>query len=642
MNHFARRNRGLGLAALLSLWAWLAPASAPAVEELAKGLVVLRGPVNGVLLERGGKRLAVYGDPREQPASADTVLFTHHRRDVVWAGRALVAAGAKAVVPAEEAGLFTEVSRFWSEFDRKRFHDYAQQSTKILGGSLPVARSVRAGESLDWEGLPLKVLASPGYTRGAVSYLLELDGLRLAFTGDLIYGDGRLFDLYSLQDAIPEAKIGGYHGYAGRLGDLLNSLRQLAGAKPDLIVPARGPVIRDPAQSIERLIARIQALYRNYLSIDALRWYFRDEHILAKARRILGPDAKVDWMPMAETKQDLPAWIVPIDNCRLLLSADKAGFLVDCGGEQIINRLKELQAAGKLASVEHVFITHYHDDHTDGVAKLVELVGATVHASPANWDILEHPGAYRLPCLTANPIQVSGRAANGARWRWKEFEMALYYFPGQTLHHDALLVKKDGAEQVLLVGDSFTPSGVDDYCLLNRNWLQEDRGYFYCLDLVRRAAPEAWLINQHVGPAFRFSSGQLDRMAETLKRRISLLRDLLPWDDPNFGLDESWARFYPYARAVRGGETMKLSLRIMNHSPAERMFAVRVHAPGGWKVDLAKPNPVRICAREEGAVEVHVTVPKDAAAGVHLLTADVSWADWELREWTEAMVTVRD
>ena len=74
----------------------------------------------------------------------------------------------------------------------------------------------------------------------------------------------------------------------------------------------------------------------------------------------------------------------------------------------------------------------------------------------------------------------------GSHWRWKEFEMTLYYFPGQTLQHDALLVKKDTGEQFFFIGDSFTPSGIDDYCLLNRNLLHEGTGYLFCLQHVKR------------------------------------------------------------------------------------------------------------------------------------------------------------
>jgi len=76
------------------------------------------------------------------------------------------------------------------------------------------------------------------------------------------------------------------------------------------------------------------------------------------------------------------------------------------------------------------------------------------------------------------------------KMRWKEFTFTFHYFPGQTIYHDALLVEKDNAEKIFFIGDSFTPSGIDDYCLLNRNFLHESMGYFYCLNLLRKIPPE--------------------------------------------------------------------------------------------------------------------------------------------------------
>ncbi len=400
--------------------------------------------------------------------------------------------------------------------------------------------------------------------------------------------------------------------------------------------------MRNPQEVINALIDRIQKLYANYLSIDAHRYYSGDDRFIEKGRRVLGADAKIQWLPSAETVAPLPSWIVPIDNSRLILSSDRTGFLVDCGSQHIIDELKKLQTAGRLKEIEHLFITHYHDDHTDQASKLVELCGPTVHASRQNWDILEHPAAYRMPCLTKNPLHVSGRAESGFRWQWKEFQMTLYYFPGQTLYHDALLVTKDSGEQYFFIGDSFTPSGIDDYCLLNRNLLHEGMGYFACLNLVKRTAPNAMLINQHVGPAFRFSGPQIDRMLDVLRDRVKLLGDLVPWDDPNFGIDEGWARFYPYGCMTRPGQAITLSLRIFNHSPAEQVFTVKPHLPPGWTLRSITPAAIRIPSLEEGAVEMVIAVPDDATAGTSIVTADLSWGDWELREWTEAMVTVAD
>ena len=91
-------------------------------------------------------------------------------------------------------------------------------------------------------------------------------------------------------------------------------------------------------------------------------------------------------------------------------------------------------------------------------------------------DILEHPEAYRMPCLTPNAIHSVHPMEEGAKQRWNEFEFTYSYFPGQTIYHGGLLAKRDDGQTIFFVGDSFTPSGMDDYCLLNRNFFAPEKG----------------------------------------------------------------------------------------------------------------------------------------------------------------------
>jgi glyoxylase-like metal-dependent hydrolase (beta-lactamase superfamily II) len=107
----------------------------------------------------------IYGNPEQDSQTADTVLFTHHRRDVVWAGRTLVENGARSVVPAREAEQFTQVERFWSNFWDRRYHDYTQQSTRILATPLRVDQTVQEGTELPWQDLKVHVLDTPPAAR---------------------------------------------------------------------------------------------------------------------------------------------------------------------------------------------------------------------------------------------------------------------------------------------------------------------------------------------------------------------------------------------------------------------------------------------------------------------------------------------
>jgi glyoxylase-like metal-dependent hydrolase (beta-lactamase superfamily II) len=342
-------------------------------------------------------------------------------------------------------------------------------------------------------------------------------------------------------------------------------------------------------------------------------------------------------MPLAETLP-LPAPILRLSNSRLILADDRSGFLIDCGGTGIIEELRKLRAAGRLTSVEHVFVTHYHDDHTDALPALVREFGARVHACGSLVDVIERPGDYRLPCLTKDPTPVTAKHLDRDAWRWKEYQMTILDFPGQTLHHNALLVERKGDWSACFVGDSFTPSGIDDYCLQNRNFLREGQGFFRCLDELQRLPAGCFLINEHVEPGFRFSSAQVVQMRETLRQRIPLLAALLPFDDPNFGLDEGWAAWHPYWRTARAGESVKLTLRITNHSPRERVFRAAVRAPEGFRCSEVKP--ARTAAGAEGQLEVTVEVSRAVRTGLHVITADVGWEDGELREWAEAILEV--
>ena len=215
--------------------------------------------------------------------------------------------------------------------------------------------------------------------------------------------------------------------------------------------------------------------------------------------------------------------------------------------------------------------------------------------------------------------------------------MTAYWLPGQTLYHAGLLVEGRGV-RMFFAGDSFTPGGIDDYCLQNRNILHEGQGFFRCLDQLERLPQGCLVLNQHVEPAFRFSSAQIGQMRATLRQRIPLLAEVLPFDEPNYGLDESWAVLHPYWRTVRPGETAELALRITNHSPREQAFRAAIRAPAGFQVGSVTPS--RIGAHKDGALKVTVRVPGDCAPGVHVLVADLGWGDTQLQEWTEAVLEV--
>jgi glyoxylase-like metal-dependent hydrolase (beta-lactamase superfamily II) len=294
---------------------------------------------------------------------------------------------------------------------------------------------------------------------------------------------------------------------------------------------------------------------------------------------------------------------------------------VDCGNARILAEVQK-----RAPKVEGIFITHYHDDHTDHAQAAATALNAKVYASPELGGVLRHPRAYRLPAGTANPITSLELMPEGKRVRWHEFEFTYLYYPGQTLFHGGLLVKKDGGETLFFIGDTFTPSGIDEYCLQNRNLLDDDQGYLYCLRKLREITPAPWLINQHVEPMFRFTSAEIGRMEQTQRDRRKLLAALSPFPHPNFSVDEQWAWFEPYEVRAKPGERLRLSFRLTNHAASPTTFRVNGRAHS-------------LTARESKLVPVELRVPR-AAPALWIAAVPVEVGDLKFTDWAEAIVRV--
>jgi len=605
-------------------------------QQLSRSVCVSSGAVNGASIERYGRKLVVYGDPKEEFEEAEMVLFTHFRRDVIWAGRKLVRAGSQAVAPYRERTFFIDPASFWKDFLQSRYNDMQNQTTKIGISPVKVVHFVRGGESFRWQDLDIKVLSTPGYTRGSVSYIIDIDQLKFAFVGDLIYGDGKIFDLYSFQDSL--GKIGGYHGYAARLGHLVSSLMLIAAEQPDYIIPSRGPVISDP-RSIERLISRVRLVYENYLSVTAYHWYY-PERTEMLSEHVLGSSVGVDRMPYSEVIRDNPpSWCMRFNTSWIVFAEDSSAFLMDCGSQRALDNVLEMKRSGRLKTLDGIFITHYHSDHVTFINEAVKEFGCPLYVTGEVRDILENPSAYHMPCLISDPITDLTVTEDGQKMSWKDYTLTFYYFPGQTLYHDALLFEKENGDAVFFIGDSFTPSGIDDYCLLNRNFLHPGTGYLYCIDLLKKLPEDVLLANQHVDPLFTFSRQQLDYMKNMLNERRIQLNNLFPWDNVNYGIDEQWVRFYPYAQKTNPGEIINFEVKVFNHSDEAKIFILEPNVPEGFDVE-PEISSVTVDPVSEGVKSFRIKIPENVSPGVSLITTDISFENQVLHEWTEAMIEI--
>ena len=630
--HDSKRRAFLkGTAALPLLWAVDGSlrhirAQSDGSEQVLPGLRLLRNSVNSALLERNGKTLLI--DSGELDAAGrgivDWALFTHHHRDQCSSVSRLVRKGTKVAVPFREKMFFDEAHRFWDSADNIIDHRYDfRPHLFTLRESVPVARALQAGHVHDWEGLRFQVLDTPGHTDGSVTYLVEVAGRRVAFTGDLISGPGQIWEIYSLQKRFPGMR-GDYWGFGGAIEELKSSLDRVLEHKPDLLIPSHGVVMADPPTAVNRLKQNLDVLMENYLTTAAWRIYFDSIY----------PKDKPPMFPPLPTVT-YPNWIRHIaSTTKAIVAEDKSVFISDCGHPKAIEELSRLQAAGEIGAVEGIWITHYHDDHTQLVNEAKRRFGAKVYVQREMLDIIENPLAYQMPCLFPESIRVEHPMEHGQTINWKNFKLTAYYFPGQTLYHDGLLAEKDG-QKVFFTGDSFANWGVDDYCSQNRCFTGRNTGYEQCFQILLDTRPDI-LMAAHWGP--------LPVSPEYLKKSMALFRDrqkisdrLFPHKDGNFGTDPCWIRAYPYRQTVFPGSPVEVDARVMNHSADPMKVQVTLNVPEGWKSD-GMTGETQIPARTEGRVRFRATAPLVPNRRRHVLGLSAVIDGRSVGEFAEAIV----
>jgi glyoxylase-like metal-dependent hydrolase (beta-lactamase superfamily II) len=313
---------------------------------------------------------------------------------------------------------------------------------------------------------------------------------------------------------------------------------------------------------------------------------------------------------------------------------------MDVGSRGALQQINSMLKNEEIKSVEGLWVTHYHFDHTDGIPAFQGQFDCSCYTDRRLAEVLVNPTAWRLPCLSPEPIQVHRPMEDGASWTWHEFKMTSYYYPGQTLYHSALLVERDRL-RMLFVGDSHTMSGIDDYCAYNRNWLGRGVGFQYCISLIEKLRP-THIFNCHVQDAFTFTPDEIRFMRQNLDQRESLFGQLVPWDHANYATDASWVRCSPYTQKARPGETVRVEVIVANHSTQPHDASCRAVLPAslgdqdiGWSTKEAPP-------KEESRLEFSFQVPVDATPARYVVPVDIRHGHWHLPQFTEAIVDVPD
>jgi glyoxylase-like metal-dependent hydrolase (beta-lactamase superfamily II) len=610
------------------------------LEKLCEHLYVYHGNINvGILINNGKVLLIDFGDGKIESAlpelnlnDTDLVLFTHHHRDQACGLKQ--SPDMRIGIPAAEAPWFENVEDYWMD-QKYRWHIYTFHPHRLmLTESIRATKYFLEGDTIKWGPALITVLETPGHTDGSVSYIVDVDRQRFIFSGDLIYDKGKISELYSMQRGGDTIGDNGYilldyHAFMGSRKQVISSLSKILEKSPDMLIPSHGNIMHNPVKAVNTLIRRLDKCYKSYAAVTSVKYYY--------GPGVLGEYANLkNKLPYRGEKSSLP-FIRRIGTTSIIIAENKDAFVIDCGYQNVIDAIKKMQSEGEINNVTGLWVTHYHDDHVDAIPEFVRIFGCPVYADINVAKIISNPEAYYLPCISPAATVVTNITESGDSWKWNEFIMTAFHFPGQTLYHGALLVDGRGVK-MLFTGDSFTPSGIDDYCSGNRNLLGKGLGYDYCITLLQNLKP-TYLFNQHLGNPWIFDNKQLRFIKKNLARRVKLFAKLFPWDSPNYGTDEHWVRCYPYQQRAERGSNINIRMDVTNHSSKLKNLICYPEVPITWNLSIASES-IQIPSQTDGSLSFTFKIPEGIVPGFYVIPFSIDYDNWHLAQFKEFLVEI--
>jgi glyoxylase-like metal-dependent hydrolase (beta-lactamase superfamily II) len=552
------------------------------------------------------------------------VLHTHHHRDQCQGDPLLNARGIPIAVPEREAALFAETDAFWRL--KKIYDNYDVSGIGFtLARPVRVARTLRDYETFTWRGLDLRVLPTPGHTKGSITFLVELDGVPAAFSGDLIAEPGHVHTIHDLQ---------WQYGFPDGVGAALHSITLLMGLPVQRLLPSHGHPMDDARGALALLEPAIRSLY-------GLQAEMRKNRVWP-----IWPHA-VD-QPKARVLPHLWANPHSVANCYALLADDGRALLLDYGFPSwdhmaadtrfVEHSLDELKSVAGLRSVEVVVPSHYHDDHLAGLPWLQQTQNTQAWIFENFAEMVTHPAGYNVPCLLPHPIRVDRALPDRSRVSWDRWTFDVFHMPGHTWWALGLFAEIDGT-RVAFTGDNLLQGAVSPLraaAPVYRNKMRSD-SIAVGVRRLMEFEPEL-LLTGHTG-ALRVDRRMLEDFHGWARQLEGVFRTLVSVPaEVDFALDPNFATLYPYRSPARPGDRVRLELRVTNHGARRATARASLVAPPGWS-PAPDAGSAEVAAGETGVLRFEVTVPPKAA-GRTVLCAELTLGERRFGQIAEALVDV--
>ncbi len=597
--------------------------------EVAGGVYMVGGSCNVYAIVREGAALLIDSgegdvlDYLEQLGveQVEWVLHTHAHRDQCAATAKLAARGAQVAVSAEGERFYRDPSGFWNQqkiYIRYQFKPDSFKPTRPI----PVHRVLADGESIKWRGIELTAVATPGHSVDHTAWLTEINGKKIAFSGDMIHSPGKVWNLFHFDHHYWD---GGFEGVTKTLA----GLDRLLALGADILLPSHGEPMSDPSSAVALLKENMHDLYEFSPEGEA-----EDEPAPRQGER---REPQLIRQVSEHLYHVRPTGYVLLDGKGGALFYDYYS-VPEQDSRWGPSRIDTIIKALDIERVEVAIPSHFHEDHIRGFPVLKQL-GARYWVFEKMVDLLAHPSRYNLCCIAPEVIPADRVMHENELVSWGPYTFRVLHLPGQTMYHQAMYGVVDG-KQVMFMGDTDCYA-LGDPTMGRRNAklhgvstffnyynLDPGRGYEKAMERMVEIEPELMLF-AHSGPRAGDALTYRTNL-DSIRTRRARVEKVLPHEDPNLGFDPNMFCFYPYSAALSADGTLQAELRVRNHLARPLAASIELRLPTGWRSEPATAE-LDVYGKSQGAARFRLIAPPgEKFSGRKVVTARIvaDGVDW--------------
>ena len=496
--------------------------------------------------------------------------------------------------------------------------------------SIPVTRWLQDFEQFDVGSATIDIVPAPGASIGAIGIGVTFAGKRILFAGEAIHAHGQILRIAPLQY--------NYNDLPGA-ANLLYTLARFRDWKPEFIVSSTGrDLIEQPKLAISALEVNLRS---------ALAGRPETSPLIAAATE----DAIDEITPhLFQSRHAVASTYFLVSESGKALSIDYGyrGGLGTYGNypyprnrRALIHGLDALKERTGIDRIDTVLLTHFHDDHVNGVPTLQRLHGTKCVAADNFAFLLAAPERYAFPCTWPEAIDIEPLDTNRP-FVWEEYEFHLHPISGHTRFSTLIEFVADDTK-IVATGDQYffidfgppaASAGMHNHVYRNGAMLES---FDESTALMKNIEPEIVLPGH--GPAYRVTDEFFPRIDEYTEAYGKIHRDLMPLmeNDVHFEVDSRAAWIEPYRVQLDSARPIEFTVHVRNPYPHSEKFTLRAIIPKEWK---SEDVAIRLDSRGEGEVQIVVEPSPGMVCRRQAVAIELIGPDRSFGQMAEALVTI--